>query len=64
IDPAFAGNATCLTTSPGTGGNSQCAALPANYSPAARSARQNPYSVDITPKNSSPSRFYFSLTGQ
>ena len=64
IDAAVADNAPCLTASPNTSGNSQCATLSANYSPVARSARENPYFVDITPKNSSPSRFYFSLTGQ
>ena len=64
IDTAVAGNASCLVASPNTGGNSQCATLPANYIPAQRSARPDPYFVDITPKNAGTSRFYFSLTGQ
>ena len=64
IDTAVSGNAGCLIASTDRGGNSQCSPLPASYIPAPRTARQNPYFVDITPKNASASRFYFSLTGQ
>ena len=63
IDPPVSGNAACLIASADPGGNSPCAAMSAN-SPTQRSARQNPFFVDITPKNADTSRFWFSLTGQ
>ena len=56
--------AACLVAAAGQSGDPQCAALPANYVPAERSVRQNPWFVDITPKDSGTSRFYFSLTSQ
>ena len=64
IDPPVSGNSACLIASADPGGHSQCSAMPANYTPTQRSPRQNPFFVDITPKNAGPSRFWFSLTGQ
>jgi hypothetical protein len=64
MEPSLSGNAACLIAAAEQGGNSQCAAIPANYVPAERGARQNPWFVEITPKNSGTSRFYFSLNGQ
>ena len=64
IDPPVSGNSACLIASADPGGHSQCSAMPANYTPTQRRPRQNPFFVDITPKNAGPSRFWFSLTGQ
>ena len=64
IDPPASGTTACLIAAADPGGNSPCAAISANSTPTQRSPRQNPFFVDITPKNARTSRFWFSLTGQ